>query len=118
LEFPWQVAKVSRPLISVRETKAANNATIFGLDEDHAVINRKTGKVVMLGGQDAVLDQKSGRYSITKIIDTGKDFVIDLYVQKQTDSMDKTLPKGAKFEDAGDELMSKIHKVAPFLRHP
>ena len=42
LELAWQVAKISRPLISVREMKASGNAAIFGLNEEHAVINKRT----------------------------------------------------------------------------
>ena len=62
--------------------KAAGNATVFGLDENHAIINQKTGKLVCEGGTDLILDQRSGRYQITKIRDTGKDYVTDIYVEK------------------------------------
>ena len=111
--------------------KTAGNATVFGLDHNHAVIDKRTGSIVLNGGQDAILDQITGKHYITKIRDTKKDYVIDIYVPKgknnhtttnkhtervnrYLDEVDKTQRKGVEFEPN----LEKYYKVAPFLRHP
>ena len=50
---------LTAPGVSVREMKTAGNATGFGLDQHHAVIDKRTGDIVLNGGQDAILDQKT-----------------------------------------------------------
>ena len=85
MELPVQVAKVSRPLFATREIKAAGNATIFGLDGNHAIVNKNTGKIVCHGGEDCILDLKSGYYRKTGIKDNGKDYLIEMYVERQDD---------------------------------
>jgi hypothetical protein len=39
-----QIADVNRPLFAVREMKTAKNMVLFGVDDEHAVINKRTGK--------------------------------------------------------------------------
>ena len=53
---------------------------LFGIDSDHAIVNKKTGKIVYHGGQDAVVSNHN--YSKTDIIDTGKDYIMNMWIKK------------------------------------
>ena len=84
VDIPVRVAEVSRTLFSVREMKGNNtkplNMVVFGIDEDHEIVNRKTKEVVFRGGKDAVIS--NGNYTKSEIIDTGKDYVLDIWLRK------------------------------------
>ena len=51
LTLPATAAKVGKTLLSVREMTGASNIVAFGMDEDHAIVNLKTGSVLSKGGQ-------------------------------------------------------------------
>jgi len=86
MNLPMQIAKVSKPLFAVRKIKEVGNATLFGLDSKHAVINKETGKIVCDGGRDVILDQVTGEYMITEIKDKNKEYTIDLWIKKPKDN--------------------------------
>ena len=80
MDTPVQVGEVTRTLFAVREIKAAKNMILWGVDEEHAVINKKTGKLNYNGGGDAVIKKVS--HAVTKIIDTGKDYIMNMWLKK------------------------------------
>ena len=94
IDTPVQVAKVQRTLFAVREMKAASNIVVWGLGKDYAIVEKKTGKTIYEDGDDAVINKRSK--AVTKIIDNGKDYVINIWLKK---------PKG---EDGGS--MSTVSK--------
>ena len=75
-DTPVQVAKVNRTLLAVREMKAASNIVAWGLDKNHVIMDKRTGKVIYEGGEDVVISKRSK--AVTKIIDNGKDYVINM----------------------------------------
>ena len=48
--------------------------------------------MVCEGGLDCILDLKSGNYMKTQIKDTGKDYIIEMYVERK-DDLDITQPR-------------------------
>ena len=56
-----QVTDVAKTLFSVKKMKDSGNIVIFGADEGDMIINKSTGMR-------------------TPIVDTGKEFVLDIYV--------------------------------------
>ena len=81
---PTQVTEVKNTLFSVRDIKGdvnkPTNMVLFGVDRDHAVINKKTGQIVYEGGKDAVVSTTN--YQRTNIIDNGRDYTIDIWMRK------------------------------------
>ena len=59
--------------------KAASNVA-WGLDKDHVIMDRRTGKVLYEGGEDVVISKRSK--AVTRIIDNGKDYVINMWLKK------------------------------------
>ena len=80
MDTPVQVGEVNRTLFAVREINAAKNMILWGVDEEHSVSNKKTGKVIYNGGGDAVINKVS--HAVTKIIDTGKDYIMNMWLKK------------------------------------
>ena len=80
IDTPVQVAKVNRTLFAVREMKAASNIVAWGLDKDHVIVDKRTGKMIYEGGEDVVINKRSK--AVTKIIDNGKDYVINMWLKK------------------------------------
>ena len=80
VDTPVQVAKVNRTLFAVREMKAASNIVAWGLDKDHAIVDKKTGKIIYEGGEDVVINKRSK--AVAKIVDTGKGYVINMWLKK------------------------------------
>ena len=53
---------------------------LFGMDRDHAVIDKRTGKIVYEGGKDAIVSNYN--YSKTEIMDNGRDYTIDIWMKR------------------------------------
>ena len=116
-----QVVEVERPLFAVRDIKAAGNATLFGPDSNHAVINKNKGRIICEGGKDVVLDQVTRKYQQTNINDTDKEYTIDMWVQNKqwkpkVEYVDPELDKTKKKFCLGDYIL--VDKKATFRRHP
>ena len=67
------------------------------------MINKNTGHIVCDGGQDVILDQITGKYRKTRIKDTNREYVIDMWSRKPRDNnvaedLDITRRKGEHFE--------------------
>ena len=77
-----QIADVNRTLFSVRRMKEAGNIVAFGLSENLAIVDMNDGKVVCHGGEDIVVNKQSG--IATSIRDTGKDYMLDVWVPRST----------------------------------
>jgi hypothetical protein len=75
-----QIADVSRPLFAVREMKTAKNMVLFGVDDEHAVINKRTGEIISNDGKDVVVNKES--LAKTDIVDTGKDYISNFWMKK------------------------------------
>ena len=58
----------------------------FRADRDHAILDKRTGKIIYEGGEDIVLNKRSK--AVTKIIDNGKDYVINIWLKKPKGSLD------------------------------
>ena len=56
-----QVTEVAKTLLSVKKMKDAGNIVVFGADEGDMIINKLTGMR-------------------TPITDTGKEFVLDIFI--------------------------------------
>jgi len=79
LRVTTQVADVTTPLWAVRETKKADNIVAFGLGETHAIIDMRTGEIMGKGLDDLVLNKGTGLE--TAIRDTGREYMLDLWVK-------------------------------------
>ena len=89
---PFMVAEVCNPLLSVRQLKKGGSITAFGLDDEHAIINRRTGKVIHTGSDDVIIDKSTGMK--TKIRDTGKEYQISTWVRKPDNSQSQAKYRG------------------------
>ena len=70
--------------MSVRKMKQAGNLVVFGLSEGLAIIDTKTGEKICEGGEDVILNKKSGVK--TEIIDTGKEYVMKTWVKRPAET--------------------------------
>lgn len=77
---PATAANIGKTLFSVREMSGADNIVAFGLANDHAIVNMKTGKVLTQGGKDIIVNKAAG--SKTNIIDTGKEYLMNIWLKK------------------------------------
>jgi hypothetical protein len=102
-----QVAEVNRPLFAVREMKSAQNMVLFGVDEEHAVINKKTSKIVYNGGKDVVVNKVSN--AKTEIVDTGKDYILNFLIKKP-DWYEGAVNTVSKFQQCGHGVWKKEEK--------
>ena len=80
LTLPATAAKVGKTLLSVREMTGASNIVAFGMDEDHAIVNLKTGSVLSKGGKNIIVNKLSG--SKTEIEDDGKEYLMNIWLKK------------------------------------
>ena len=96
-----QIAEVVKPLFSVRKMKALGNLVIFGLDEGDFIINKKTG-------------------IRTKIVDTGRDFVMKLRLPAYKDNSKKSVNMVQCYQGncnkncEHDNVFTKLHKLETF----
>ena len=86
------------------------------------------------GGKDCILDLRSGSYLQTDIIDNGKDYLSEMYVEKGEQDIDVTQPvphgnakpiigyrpKGATLLDYMPKCctVETHNRFSPSLRHP
>ena len=77
--MPMQIGDVSTTLFSVRRMKEAGNLVVFGLKEELAVVNWKTGKTLCKGGDNIIVDESTG--VTTKIDDNGKEYIMKIWVK-------------------------------------
>ena len=91
LGAPAQVADVDRTLWSVRRMKQGGSMVIFGLDENLKIVDCNSGKTLCRGGDNVIVDKITGK--LTKIKDTGKDYVLNMWVKKP-----KEIGKAATFQ--------------------
>ena len=129
IELGVQVTDVAKTMFSVKKMKDAGNIIIFGADEGDMIVNKSTG-------------------TRTPIIDTGREFVLDIYVpggvMSESGKNDTNYPiesgkcecKGAKTERVAygckateggfwnslvkedDDIECKVCCPATFRRHP
>ena len=98
-----QIAEVVKPLFSVRKMKASGNLVVFGLDEGDFIINKKTGVR-------------------TRIVDTGKDFVMKLRVPAYKENVKESVNmvqcyQGSCDKDCKhDSVFTKLSKAETFRR--
>ena len=86
ITIPATSAKVARTLLSVKDMAGANNIVSFGLDEDHAIINIRTGKTLAKGGKNIIVNKGSG--SRTDIIDNGRDYIMNIWMKKPKNNLE------------------------------
>ena len=98
-----QIAEVVKPLFSVRKMKASGNVVIFGSDDGDFIINKKTG-------------------IRTRIVDTGRDFVMKIRVPAYKDNIKKTVNMVQCYEGncnrdcKHDSVFTKLGKLETFQR--
>ena len=84
MALPTQVTEVKNTIFSVRDMKGdikePTNMILFGMDRNHAVIDKRTGRIGYEGGKDAIVSNHN--YSKTEIMDNGKDYTIDIWMKK------------------------------------
>ena len=74
-----QIGDVSTTLFSVRRMKEAGNLVVFGLKENLAVVNWKTGKTLCKGGDNVIFNESI--MVTTKIDDNGKEYTMKIWVK-------------------------------------
>ena len=104
MDLPATAAKVSRTLLSVRDMKGADNIIAFGLNSNHVIVDKNTGKTIATGGKDLIVNKVSG--SRTDIIDTGKDYVMNIWIRKPKGSLNEV-----KFNNVGHGIWKKSNVV-------
>ena len=77
---PVQIAPVERTLWSTREMKEAASATVIGLDSNHQIVDKRSGKVVATGGTVFILNNRT--HLTTGIRDNGKEFILDVWIKR------------------------------------
>ena len=75
-----QVGELTKSLWSVRETKKANNIVAFGLGSTHALYDLRNGNILGRNQDDVIINKNSGVG--TKIRDTGKEYLLDMWIKK------------------------------------
>ena len=58
------------------------------MDRNHAVIDKRTGRIAYEGGKDAIVSNYN--YSQTEIIDNGRDYTIDIRMRKTESKWNNT----------------------------
>ena len=100
--MPMQIGDVSTTLFSVRRMKEAGNLVVFGLKEELAVVNWKTGKTLCKGGDNVIIDENSG--VTTNIDDNGKEYTMKIWVkvpEMEEEKGNEVATKGKKGKGKG-----------------
>ncbi len=98
--MPMQVGDVSTTLFSIGRMKEAGNLVVFGLKEELAVVNWKTGKTLCKGGDNVIVDENTG--ITTSIDDNGKEYTKKIWVkilEPEEEEKNKGVPEGNKGRD-------------------
>ena len=90
---------------------------LFGIDRDHAVIDKRTGQIVYEGGKDAIVSNHS--YPKTEIMDNGRDYTIDIWMRKPESKWNSTGHGiwSNKFQKSGPQHVRTLREdeiYAPF----